>query len=555
MKKLLIVLFSIILCVSAFGGGGGQSGQNQGEQLSMFYFGGLNSNATSFTYEDNAYTKKIVDTTGIKLDISAMNTADSATRLNIMLNAGDYPDLIYGRNFSIAEMDYYGTQQGILIPLDQYNIRQYPGIDGIMKEYPALDTVIRGTNGKIYGMPAVNGCLHCVYRSGRAAYYMPFLRDNNRKMFETYDELADYLRWVRDNDINKNGDKNDEIPMMWRNTDTRNAIAFFAKGFMPFILNGDHFGIGLENNKVVEQYRLPEFRDTLRYMAQLYSEKLIAPDSFTMTSDEGRALAYNDPPIVAVYGLAQMNSMMTTNSPEWLQTFIMPVLKGRNNKQYAPNFPSWSQTRNFMSITDKCKNPVTAIKLYETTLSFEMQLDGNLGPKGLAWDYPDAGSISISNGKPTWKQLQIASTGSPLINLQWMNGNWTGWYDAWRYGIQGVDMDNINRWLTTGDPGLLDGLTANGSYNEAHNYIESLKMVPFQIPDSNFIPSHGMSDADGARIADIMVEFNRFIDTSMVEFITGVRNINNDADWNTYNTELTRLGATERATIIQKYMK
>ena len=136
-----------------------------------------------------------------------------------------------------------------------------------------------------------------------------------------------------------------------------------------------------------------------------------------------------------------------------------------------------------------------------------------------------------------------------------MNGSWSGWLDDWRYGIQGVDMANINRWLSTGDPSLLDALTNNGSYNEAHNYIESLKMTPYAIPDSYYIPPIGMNDADSARIVDIMVNFDTYLDQAMVEFITGVRDINRDADWNTYNAELDRLGAAERAAIIQRYVR
>jgi hypothetical protein len=98
-------------------------------------------------------------------------------------------------------------------------------------------------------------------------------------------------------------------------------------------------------------------------------------------------------------------------------------------------------------------------------------------------------------------------------------------------------------------------MTTNASYNEAHNSIESLKMTPFAMPDSYFIPPLPMSDADNARVADILVNLNTYLDQAMVEFITGIRNINRDADWNTFNNDLDRLGSKERADIIQKYIK
>jgi len=552
MKKGFLILLCIMVCFSAFGGGGQQSGQGPArETLSMFINGGITPTRTSFTYNDNTFVKRLVDDTGINLDISAMTAADSAARLNVMLNSGDYPDIIFERNFSIAELDYFGTQQGIFIPLEKYNIRQHKQIDDLIKAFPALDTVIRGTNGQVYGLPYANGCLHCTYRSGRAAFYMPFIRDNNLKMFETYDEMADYLRWVRDNDANRNGDRTDEIPMMWRASDTRNAIAFFAKGFMPFKMSESYFGMGLNNRRVVEQYREPEFRDTLRFIAQLYRENLIAPDSFTMTNDEGRALGYSNPNRVAVYGMTQMNAMMTTNDARWIETMIMPVLRGRGGNRYAPNYSPWQNLGVKMVVTDKCKNPEAAIRVYEAMLSLEMNQLSTIGHKGETWDDPDPGSLSISNGPPLWKQITgvVAPLNTTIIST------YVGWYNEWRYGIQGFEMDKINAWLANWDPAVLDSLTRNGSYNEAHNYIESLKMTPYAMPDSDFIPPFGMSESDNSRIADIMVNFNRYLDTAMVEFITGVRNINNDADWNTFNNELDRLGATERANIIQKYMR
>jgi hypothetical protein len=41
----------------------------------------------------------------------------------------------------------------------------------------------------------------------------------------------------------------------------------------------------------------------------------------------------------------------------------------------------------------------------------------------------------------------------------------------------------------------------------------------------------------------------------MVEFITGVRDINSDPVWNTYLSDMDRLGSKDLAAIIQRYIK
>jgi hypothetical protein len=40
-----------------------------------------------------------------------------------------------------------------------------------------------------------------------------------------------------------------------------------------------------------------------------------------------------------------------------------------------------------------------------------------------------------------------------------------------------------------------------------------------------------------------------------VEFVTGVRDINNNAHWNSYLAELDRMSSPEMVQILQKYVK
>jgi putative aldouronate transport system substrate-binding protein len=378
---------------------------------------------------------------------------------------------------------------------------------------------------------------------------MPFVRDNNLKMFETYDEFADYLRWVRDNDANGNGDKTDEIPMMWAKDMTRNAIAFFARNYMPYVDGG----IAVVNGKVTEQYKQNEFRDTLAFMASLYREKLIAPDSFTMSMEEARGLANRETPVVGAFGHLQMNGIMTTNSPRWVQSFIMPILKGKNGVQYASNFGPLQSLSNYMAITDKCKNPEIAIGFYDYLMEFETELNSGFGPRGEFWDWPDEGALGL-NGLPA-RYKMIKSSGEIPANLVWSDsGAWGAFYNEYRYGLQGVNVENIQKWLRTADPSLLDEMVKASSYNEAHNYLASKDMEPYKMPDDLFLPPIGYSEADDTRLTDINANLAAYLDKAWVEFITGARNIGRDADWNTYLKEADQLGSAEKAAILQKYL-
>jgi putative aldouronate transport system substrate-binding protein len=81
---------------AASAGGGAKDGRRLSDGKTTFsvFIAGLNERVSSYDYKDNLFTKKIVDETGINLEIIASSFADAPERLNVMLNTGDYPDLI-----------------------------------------------------------------------------------------------------------------------------------------------------------------------------------------------------------------------------------------------------------------------------------------------------------------------------------------------------------------------------------------------------------------------------------------------------------------------------
>ncbi|MDR2096271.1 MAG: extracellular solute-binding protein [Treponema sp.] len=567
MKKLFSLFLLVLLVLPTFAGGNRQTGTSTGSvstagglplttedvTFSVFIAGGLANSVTSFDYKDNAFTKKITDETGIKLDIISSSDADANTRLNAMLASGQYPDIIltgYTGFGSINNLTYWGSQ-GILIPLDKYNIKSYPNIKKVLDEYPAADQRIRGADGHIYGLPYVNDCLHCIYSYGRAWYHMPFLRDNNRKVPETIAEFTDYLRWVRDNDVNKNGNRNDEIPIAFSAPNLRQFISFISKAYMPFIFTSDHFGLGLNKGRVWEQYREKEFRQALATMAGWYKEGLIAPNSFTMTDEQVRNVIHNEPAVVGVHFWAWNGARQP--SARWAETFHLKPLAGPAGQRNSGNSDPWSILDVRMVITDKCKDPVLAIAWYDYCLNFEVQMAGYIGPKGEAWGAPDPGSRSLKGATPLYKLL--TTFGGQQINSSWNQMNPLYQSAEFRLGEQAAEFETAQKWWETGDPSLRDRIAANSSYNEINNYYYANADVPWTIPTEYFIPPVALNDADNDRVSDINSVLNPYLDQAISEFITGSKDINNDSAWNAFLSELDRIGAKDRTAIYQKYIK
>ena len=578
MKKNVVILLTAVLLggILLFGAGckkqaapaaskgAGTPAAATGKKLSdgkttfTMFVGDLGSLVSSYDYKDNKFTQKIVDETGINLQIIASSGADAVQRLNVLLSTGDYPDLIIrplsGSSYALtmADLAFY-AKEGIFISLDQYDPMSYPNIKAAFDEYPALNDILRGPDGKLYALPTVNECVHCRYGNNNQLYYQPFMQKytqaTNKAIPATLDEFTTYLRWVRDNDVNGNG-KKDEIPLAFDVNTLRNAVETFAKCYMPFVNANGYFGLARNGKQAIEQYKDPRFRDTLKYMAGIYKEKLIYPDSFTQPSQAMQALVSVDPAVVAVALTSAVNRQGTDYyyHARWL-----PVLKGPTGEQHSYDVGPWSVLSAGMNITDKCKDPKLAISFYNYLLTFDVELTGYLGPKGYGWDDADPGALSLGGGPAKYKTLKTYGTAD--INYTWSQIHPMVRNYNFRYSEQANDVPTVQKWLETGDNSLLDAIKANKSYNEIKNIVQAKVRIPFATPVETLIPPLAMEEADTKRIGDINAVLNTTLDQAMVQFVTGAKDIKSDAAWNTFLADMDRVGSKEKAAIIEKYLK
>jgi putative aldouronate transport system substrate-binding protein len=564
MKKFLILFLSIVTVLPAFAGGrnAGTSGTSGGTSrtgvkgsiplatnnpvLTMFVPGMYADNLTSADYRDNAFTKKIVDETGIQLQVTSTTEADATERLNLMLNTGDYPDIIGGYFFNV-DYSYYG-RQGIFIPLDANELRTFPYIKRALDLYPAAMDKMVSPDGNIYGLPIVDVCNHCVQSDGRTWFYMPWIRDNNLKVPETAAEFADYLRFVKNNDVNKNG-KRDEVGMAFTSGQLGNVVAFFAKSFMPYV-----GGYALDSSrKIVEQHRDDRFRAALAYMAELYKEGLIVEDSFSMTVEQLQALARQDDPTVAVLGDTWVNNIVPNGNERQADYLQLLPMKTSDGQRYGINTDPWASIGIGYFITDKCKDPELAIALYDY-FQHDDVIKSAYGPKGVFWDDPDPGALGADGNPAYWKWL--IPFGTEPLNSHWGNHAPHVWLPEMRLGIQADGVDTAIRYLTTWDKNLKPVVQANNSFVATIRWeYGAAEAKKYALPDDLFVPPANMSTADSTRVGDIEAVLNPYKSQAWVEFITGVRDVNNNAQWNTYLADLDRLGSKELVSIRQKYVK
>jgi putative aldouronate transport system substrate-binding protein len=555
-----LILLSGLLFVSAGGRdtGSGSSGAapigtlplTKDDVTFTVLIGGIGNQVTSYDYKDNAFTRRITDETGIKFDFIAVSNADMSARRNVLLNSGDYPEILPG--LGVADLDYYAKEK-ILISLDEYKPLDYPNLKKAFEQYPAFNQILRASDGKLYGLPVANDCAHCIYNAGRAWYYMPFVRDSGRKMPETLDEYRDYLRFVKATDLNKNG-IHDEIPAAFTKNDVRNVAAVIAKAYMPFVYTDSYYGLAMNGKQIAEQYKDNYFREALRYLNGLWKEGLILEDSFTLTTEQYQSIGEATVPILATsLGRYVDDFVIQDATTRWLEPRPLLPFIGPNGVRNAPNKEPWSILGCGWVITDKCKDPRLAIALYDYLLNFDVELDGYIGPKGQAWTDADPGSLGL-DGKPAKYKL-LTTYMNQGVNTSWDQQNPMIRDTVFRMGEQAVDAEKVLEWIRVGTPSLRESMAVNKSYNEMFNYNRTVPVMQFKMPDSVFIPPLIFSILDNDRLRDIRAVLDPYIDQAITEFVIGTRDINNNSAWNAYLADLDRLGAKERADIIQKYIK
>jgi putative aldouronate transport system substrate-binding protein len=510
--------------------------------------GGIGGLVTTLDYPVNTYTKKVVDDTGVMLNFITASSADASIRLSLLLNSGDYPELIMPSGIDWQGMNHY-AEEGIFIPLDEYHVMDYPNIKKAFDAYPGLNDVLRGADGKLYGLPDVNDCIQCIYSAGRTWYYMPWIRDNNRKVPATLDEVTAYLRWIRDNDVNGNGDRNDEIPMVGP---LDNMVAYFAKAYLPWTGSG----IAVYNGTVTEQYRLDDFRKVLIYLNGLYKEGLIKEDSFTMTGEQLQALSRNPTSIIGILTHAWPHDVIGSSSQRFLETFVMPALTGPDGKtRWASNENPRVTGGSKMYITNKCHDPELAIALYDYMLNWQINNE-DYGPQGEGWDYADSGAPNLVGGPALYKF--IISRNDQQENHTWNQTN-PGFRDITFRQAQQADNGAVAvQWLKTGDPSLLPRIIGDPDYLEImFNYTPTVpRDEGITIPEQYFLPNTlRPTVADTTRISDINAVLNPYKQQAYAEFITGVRDPNSNAAWNAYLADLDRINSKEMVSIYQKYIK
>jgi putative aldouronate transport system substrate-binding protein len=186
------------------------------EKITLRFFAGDFPTDIREKVDDILQTKWLEQSTNVHIDWIMPAGGEEATALTLLLASGDYPDVIYGKDLSTAQILSY-AEQGILIPLNDYLEDYAPEYYKIIQENKNLAQAVTAPGGKIYAFPRTDGGLH-VKTYFKMYTYTPWLEEyktaTGKGTPSTTVDFENMLKFYRDNDMNKNGKKDDEIPLL-----------------------------------------------------------------------------------------------------------------------------------------------------------------------------------------------------------------------------------------------------------------------------------------------------------------------------------------------------
>lgn len=475
-------------------------------------------------YTKNTLLKEWAEKTGISLDITTTTTADALQKRNIMFASGDYTDILltdWNAIISKSDVMQYAVKEQIIVPITQYIEKYGNNLKRIYEEHPNYKDSTTTPDGEIYGVARFSECYHC---SAYPKFYVrqDWLDKLNLKMPTTTEELKTVLTAFVNDDPNGNGEK-DEIGLL--GATTWNTMAEYALMGMSFQTVKPDFWLSLgEDGSTIEfSPSTDAYREGLRYIKDLYDNKLIDATSFTQKDDQLAQTTRTEPHIVGMYTVDHAAMGYDNANVEEAKNYqIMPPVKGPSGFQKQGQNANEGEVKGFHAvITDTCKNPEAAYRfLDEMFLDNDTSMIRTYGPKGEGWDYAPEGTKNVFGDEA--KYLVLSSDQSDAAK------------EARKLQTFGIGPQaDLSAFRLSMLPAVEDVYLTE---NYEQRITKDTELVEQYIPETRlqyyvFTPVDMIDE-----YAEIQANLNTFVKSATVQFITGERDI--ETGWDQYKSEL-----------------
>ena len=342
----------------------------------------------------NGWYQELVERTNVEIEFISLgsDSATAASTLNAAFIAGDYGHGYIG-NILNADQVVEAAAGGYLLPLENLVTAE------VMPNYSAAlaelgdDTLssYATTDGHVYTLARINQSAKTGSIESPLVVNMHWLKAAGLSDVNTIEKFEQYLKYVKENDCNGNGDANDEIPFMVVSTSALDAQNHIY-GIMNWWGNGtkdgaNEFALVIKNGEVQLAPETAGYRAGMTKIAEWYKAGYLWDQFFTGNTAAMRTLLTDSQiPVVgayvtnawepfddAKYGDENPGDGIYDNS--YYQFIACPVPEG-----FTPCYfinPGIAGYRDCYAVTNKCSEEEAKILLAWMDLAF-LSIEGSI---------------------------------------------------------------------------------------------------------------------------------------------------------------------------------
>ena len=507
---------------------------------------GIQQNSKVLSYDDNYVTKTLEEKTGVDIEFMffAAGQADARQQLALMVAGGQkLPDIICG--FLDDAMRSELGNEGYLIdhtPYLQDRDMFYYGsmyLDLANETETALfwNRYKDPTSGAIYGVPSISngGAVDiCGFLGGLNAEFATAVGMKAEEI-DTIEEVHEYLTKVVNEDPNGNG-KKDEMGILYFPNGNRSNIEQWIVNAYVYYNEGSFFNI--TDGEVWEPYTTDEYREAYKVMNQWYKEGLIHDLSFSIATGAEMKVLLDTPECYTIGIFGGHPTVVLDASSTIAQTYTnLNILEAETEQGgYTVLRSNISMDMN-VSITSECKNPELAFKFLDHNLNPELGPIFRYGEPGVNW-IPIQGAIEVDGQSVEVFDETGFPAGYHVIKDEWSTETKCTWHSSMnKMWVSAGYENNLN--FNPGYGGFAYYFTP-GTRNEL-TWKACLEVKSGVEPAEKFFNISYSAD-EMEIVTEVQAELIDTLNTWRAEFITGVKDPNNDADWAAFCDELEEKG-------------
>ncbi len=376
--SLILALCLCVTCVSALGE----------EQTRSFTLAGYEDNQYR-TWNENAFFEYMYEWTGISVSCRQYGDKAEWTRVKAAYKAGgDMPDVLFKAALTSAEcMEMLDS--GVLVDLAPYLEAYCPNLWALLSEDEEALAAITLPDGRIAALPYLND----MPTQNAMWINQNFLSNVRKTVPTTLEELRSVLEAFRDQDANRNGSLNDEVPLGFLGAfDLKflaHAFGLVSNDYNVFVRDGQVRFMPLEEN----------YRDFVTWCRGLYADGLLDKDGFT-TTDTLRQVT--DEKKDQVYGMILTPSVSSLMPAAWVEDYVLVMPFSYEGSQIYRDFAGRVTTGTF-AVTTACTDIETVLSWVDRLYTAQGSALASVGKENV--DY-------VVDGDGSWRLTDAAQANS-----------------------------------------------------------------------------------------------------------------------------------------------